>query len=142
MTKLIKKDRNSNRLMDPFFEGFFNPSMFGHWETGFTPRVDIEETEDNISMEFEIPGMRKDDIKVTVENNILSVAGKREHKEEEKEKSYIRREIASGSFIREFTLPESVDTGSIKADYKDGILKLEIKKKEEAKPKQIEVEVS
>ena len=146
MRSLIKRSNNPvrNRLWDPLFEDFFSaPSVFGNWmENGITPKVDIHDTKDHLILDFEIPGMEKDGIKVMVKENVLTVSGSREVKNESEEDSCIRREISTGSFSRQFSLPKSVKVDSIKADYKNGILHVTFDKVEEAKPKEIEVKIS
>ncbi len=105
------------------------------------PRVDVKENDSLITIVAEIPGMKKDDIKVLIEENFLTISGERKYEHEEKQEGFLRREISRGSFTRSFTLPESAATERMEATYKDGFLSLTIPKKEEAKPKQIEVKV-
>jgi HSP20 family protein len=129
--------------MNPFFEDFFRfPSFFEESNQDFTPRVNINETEKNVSLTFELPGMEKDDIKVMVQDNVLTVSGQREVKHEEKKDNYLRSEISSGSFSRSFTLPDTVDAGKINAEYKNGLLEVTLEKHEKALPKEIKVKVS
>jgi len=104
--------------------------------------VMIRETNDNVQLTFELPGMKKDDIKVAVRDGVLTVSGSREFKSESKDDDYVRCEICSGSFSRSFTLPESVNSEKISADYKNGLLEIKLDKLEEVKPKEIEVKVS
>jgi len=108
---------------------------------GWTPAVDIYETDDAIVLEAELPGMNEKDIEVKVEDNVLSIKGERKFEQERKEENYYRMERYYGTFQRSFTLPSNIDTDKIKAEYKKGILKIEMPKKEQAKPKQIKVEV-
>jgi HSP20 family protein len=125
--------------MDDFFRF---PSLFGDEGSGFTPRVNIREDEDHVWMTFEIPGMSKEDIKVSMQNNVLTVSGSREEKSKSTEKNYVRTEISTGSFRRSFNLPEQIDPDSIEAEYKNGMLEVRLNKREETKPKQIDVKVS
>jgi HSP20 family protein len=144
MTKLmIRPTRNSlTHEFDRFFDGFFNsPIRMVEEGIDFQPRVNIKESDDDVRLTFEVPGMDKDAIKITVADNVLTVSGSREFKEESKEGGYVRSEIRSGSFSRSFTLPDTVDTGKIQADYKDGMLDIRIAKLEEVKPKEIEIKV-
>ena len=128
--------------MNPFFEDFFSvPSIFDTDGDTFAPRVDVHETDKQLIMDFELPGMKKNDIKVSVKDNVLTVRGQRETRTEEKNRHYIRREIRTGSFDRRFSLPTGISPDSIKADYKDGILEIRLDKKEEAKPREVEVSV-
>jgi len=108
----------------------------------FAPRVNIHESDDDISLTFELPGMDKKDIKVQVVDNVLSVSGNREIAKKSKDDHYYRYEINSGEFSRSFTLPDTVNPEKISADYKNGLLEVKLAKLEEVKPKEIEVQVS
>lgn len=107
----------------------------------WTPAVDIYETDDAIILEAELPGMNEKDIEVRVEDNVLTIKGERKIEQERKEENYYRMERYYGAFQRSFTLPSNVETDKIRAEYKKGILKVLMPKKEQAKPKQIKVEV-
>jgi HSP20 family protein len=109
----------------------------GEW----VPRVDIAETEKAFLIKAEIPEVNKEDVKVTVDNDVLTIRGERKREKEEKGKTFHRVERYYGSFTRSFTLPDNVDETKIKASFKDGMLNLQIQKTEEAKPKSIEVKV-
>ena len=108
---------------------------------GFAPLVDIYEDEHNISLKIEVPGIDEKDIDVRIENNTLTVHGERKFEKEEKEENFRRVERQYGSFTRSFTLPQTVDTEKVSATYDKGILKINLAKKAEAKPKQIKVNV-
>jgi HSP20 family protein len=108
----------------------------------FVPAVDVYEDEHKITLKLEIPGVNQDDLDVQVENNTLTVRGERKFEKEEKEENFHRIERRYGSFARSFTLPNTVDSNSIHASYENGVLKLELQKRAEAKPKQIKVNVS
>lgn len=137
MTYMVSPKRIS-REIDKLFEG----SLRGNGESQqYMPRVNIRETEDDVTMVFELPGMAKEDIKVTVENNVLTVSGQRKEAEADEKATFVRNEILGGTFSRSFTLPRTVDTGKIEADYSAGLLTVHMARKEEAKPKQIEVNV-
>ena len=107
----------------------------------FIPAVDIYEDEKKVVLKLEVPGIAEKDLDVSVENNVLTVKGERKFAAEEKEENFHRIERRYGSFYRAFTLPTTVDTEGIEAKYDAGILKLELKKKPEAQPKQIKVSV-
>ncbi|HEY9119600.1 MAG TPA: Hsp20/alpha crystallin family protein [Marinobacter sp.] len=107
----------------------------------WAPAVDIKETPEAFNIEAELPGMTKDDVKVTVQDGVLSIQGERKHEEETNDKKHHRIERVYGSFLRRFTLPENVDENSIRANFKDGILSLTLTKAEPAEPKAIEVDV-
>jgi len=109
--------------------------------TAFAPPVDVYEDEHNITLKIEVPGIDEKDIDVRIENNTLTVHGERKFEKEEKEENYRRVERQYGSFSRTFTLPNTVDTESVSADYEKGVLKIKLAKKAEAKPKQIKVNV-
>jgi len=107
----------------------------------FIPAVDIYEDEKKVVLKLEVPGIDEKDLDVHVENNTLTVKGERKFEKEEKEENFHRIERRYGSFYRAFTLPTTVDAENINAAYNNGILKLELKKKPEAQPKQIKVNV-
>ena len=109
--------------------------------TNFAPPVDIYEDEHTITLKLDVPGIEEKDIDVRIEGNTLTVHGERKIEKEEKEENYRRVERQYGSFTRSFTLPSSVDTGQVNAHYDNGVLKISLAKKTEAKPKQIKVNV-
>jgi HSP20 family protein len=109
--------------------------------TGFAPPVDIYEDEHNITLKLEVPGIDEKDIDVRVEGNMLTVHGERKIEKEEKEENFRRVERQYGNFTRSFTLPTSVDPEQVSANYDRGVLKINLAKKAEAKPKQIRVNV-
>jgi HSP20 family protein len=109
--------------------------------TTLAPPVDIYEDEHNIVLKIEVPGIDEKDIDVRIQNNTLTVHGERKIEKEEKEENFRRVERQYGSFTRSFTLPSSVDTGQVSANYDKGVLEITLAKKAEAKPKQIKVTV-
>lgn len=109
---------------------------------GFTPAVDIYEDAEKVVLKLEVPGIEEKDLDVSVEKNTLTVKGQRKFENEEKEENFHRIERRYGSFYRSFTLPATVDTDNVDAKYNAGVLKLELKKKPEAQPKQIKVNVA
>jgi HSP20 family protein len=109
--------------------------------TNFAPPVDIYEDEHNIALKLEVPGIDEKDIDVRIEGNTLTVHGERKIEKEEKEENFRRIERQYGAFTRSFTLPSSVDPGQVSAHYDKGVLKINLAKKAEAKPKQIKVNV-
>ncbi|MDC0660985.1 Hsp20/alpha crystallin family protein [Marinobacter sp. SS21] len=113
--------------------------MFGR--SDWAPVVDIKETEAAFTIEAELPGMKREDVKVTVHDGVLAIAGERKQEEESHDKKVHRIERVYGSFTRRFTLPDNVDPSSIAASFKDGILTLTLNKVEPQEPKAIEVEV-
>ena len=107
----------------------------------FVPAIDIYEDAQKVMLKLEVPGIEEKDLDVRVENNTLTVKGERKFEKEEKEENFHRIERRYGSFYRAFTLPSTVDTENVKASYDAGVLKLELKKKAEAQPKQIKINV-
>ena len=107
----------------------------------FAPPVDVYEDEHSITLKIEVPGIDEKDIDVRVENNMLTVVGERKFEKEEKQENFRRVERQYGSFTRSFTLPTTVDAENISADYEKGVLKIQLAKKAEAKPKQIKVNI-
>ena len=128
-----------NRLFDDFFG---RPLTRPEWtEAAWCPCVDVSENKDNVIINTEIPGMSKDDVKVSVQDNILTLSGEKRQEKEEKDANYHRMERSYGSFSRSFTLPTSVQPNKVKATYKDGILRITLPKTEEVKPKEIPISV-
>jgi HSP20 family protein len=114
----------------------------GDYLGSWSPVVDIYDKGGEVVIHAELPGMKKEDIDIRVENNVLTIRGKKERKEEVKEEGYFRSERAYGTFSRSFSLPTTVDVKKISAEYKDGVLTLSLPKAEEAKPRQIEVKIA
>lgn len=110
--------------------------------TQWSPLVDITEDDKEYLVKAEIPEMKKEDIKINVHDDVLTLSGERKYEKEEKGKKYHRVERAYGSFLRTFTLPEDADGSKISAEYKDGMLKLHLPKSEQAKKKAIEVKIA
>jgi len=130
-------------------ERFFGhtPATNGDGEEPITERVwepltDVTEDDKEFLLKVELPEMKKEDVKVTVENGALRISGERKAEKEEKTKKYHRIERSYGSFFRSFTLPETADGTKVTADYKDGVLKVRVPKTESAKPKAINVAVA
>lgn len=108
----------------------------------WSPLVDISEDEKEYLVKAELPEIRKEDVKLKVQDNVLSISGERRSEKEDKGKRYHRIERAYGSFLRSFTLPEDADGTHVSAEYKDGILRVHVPKSEKAAPKSIEVKVA
>ena len=109
--------------------------------TPWAPAVDIYETENELVIKADLPDVNPQNLDIRVENNILTIRGERKFESKVKEDNYLRVERAYGSFSRSFSLANSVKTDDIKADYQNGVLTLSLPKREEAKPKQIKVNV-
>src|SRR5688572_33492779 len=106
------------------------------------PTVDISETESEYLIKAELPEVRKEDVKVTVENGVLTLSGERKFEKEEKNRKYHRIERAYGIFTRCFSLPDDAEDGKVTAEFKDGLLTVRLAKSEKARPKSIEVKVA
>lgn len=130
--------RTIDRIFDETFRNFGKSELF---ETSFVPVMDVYETENSINLEVELPGLDKNDIKVKVEGNILTISGEKKSEHEKKDRSYRVVERSYGKFERSIMLPDTVDTNKIKAKFEKGILKIELPKKEEAKEKVVDVEI-
>ena len=136
--------RSTNPLIQArFFEPFFGRFNFLEDETKsgvWAPPVDVAEEKDKIFVRVEVPGMNESDLKVSFEDGLLTVSGERQF-ERKDDRNYHRIERTYGSFSRSFSLPRTVDASAIAANYRDGILEIEIPKLEEAMPKQIQINV-
>jgi HSP20 family protein len=139
---LLSLQERMNRLFDESFRGITRHeddwSIGGSW----APAVDIYEKDGNIVLKAELPGVEAKNVDVRVENNVLTLRGERKLEDEVKKENYHRVERSYGAFTRSFTLPSVVDTEKIKGEFKDGVLKVTLPKKEEARPRQIEVKVA
>ena len=126
-----------NRLFSDVLERKSEESSLTAW----APSVDIYETEHELVVKADLPEIDPKDLDIRVENNILTIRGERKFEKNVSEENYLRVERAYGSFARSFTLANTVNSEAIKADYQNGVLTLSIPKREEAKPKQIKVNV-
>jgi HSP20 family protein len=126
-----------NRL----FQNSFGESQDSLTTSSFSPAVDVYEDEHTVNLKIEVPGIDEKDLDIRVENNTLTVHGERKFEKEEKEENFRRVERQYGSFTRSFTLPQTVDSENVSANYDKGVLKISLPKKAEAKPKQIKVNV-
>jgi HSP20 family protein len=129
-----------NRLFDVSMPGWGGREdrLLGVW----SPALDVFQDKDHVFVKCELPGMKKEDIEISLQDNVLTISGERKHEKEVKEGDGFRSERFFGRFHRSVTLPLPVQTSNVKAQYKDGILTVTLAKAEEAKPKQIEVQVS
>ena len=123
-----------NRLFEPFAEETFPL-------TTWVPACDIYETAKEIVVKAELPGLKKEEVFVSIENNVLMIRGERKFEEEVKRENFHPVERTYGEFLSSFTLPTFIDANKILAEFKDGLLVVTLPKREEAKPKQIEVKV-
>lgn len=129
----------STELLPTVFDDFFKPwnEWFGNgkfWEKAKTvPAVNVEESKNDYLVSLAAPGLKKSDFKIDVDGNMLTISSEKEENREEKDARYTRKEYSYSSFSRSFTLPENVQQDKIEASYEDGVLKLVLPKKEEAK---------
>lgn len=141
---LLSLQDRMNRLFDESYRSTQRGTTDDEWALGgsWAPAVDIYEQGTDIVLKAELPGVDPKDVDIRLENNVLSLRGQRKLESEVKRESYHRVERSYGTFSRSFTLPTVVDQAAIKADFKDGILQVVLPKREEAKPKQIQVNVA
>jgi HSP20 family protein len=135
---LVKfNDRRDSGVLAPvfndIFENFFNDAFMSDRIISRVPAVNISETDDHYHIELAAPGLKKDDFKINLERNVLTISAKKQTEQTENDKKYNKREYSYTSFVRSFTLPESADDANIDAAYTDGVLTISVAKKEEAK---------
>jgi HSP20 family protein len=133
------------RSFKPFYgdlERWFDDDPGKPEEGAWHPNVDVYETEGSYVLKADLPGINKDDIKIEVNDNTLTFKGEKKFEEKTEKDSYVRVERSYGSFTRSFTLSDNVDPENIHASYKDGVLEITLAKKEEAKAKEINIEVN
>lgn len=135
---LSRLQEQVNRL----FDGKFNANADGSTLTAWAPSVDVYETENELVIKADLPAMAEKDLDVRVENNMLTVRGERKFEQSVKEENYLRMERSYGTFSRSFSLPNTVDTQAIKAQYTDGVLTVSLPKRAESKPKQVKISVT
>ncbi|MGD1211584.1 MAG: Hsp20/alpha crystallin family protein [Candidatus Acidiferrales bacterium] len=126
-----------NRLFESSFPGRSDNSALTAW----APAVDIYETENELVLKADLPDINEKDLDVRIENNMLTIRGERKFEQKVKEENYLRIERTYGSFSRSFSLPNTVSTEGIKAEYKNGVLTVEMAKRAESKPKQVKVNI-
>jgi HSP20 family protein len=124
------------QFMDNFINGEASQEVSNR---SWAPAVDIRETEEAFLVHAELPGLSKDDVEITLENNILKLTGERRFEKDVEEKEYHRIERAYGAFTRAFSLPSRVDSSGVSASFTDGVLTITVPKVEEAKPRRIDI---
>jgi HSP20 family protein len=127
-----------NRLFEASNKGRNDNSALTAW----APAVDIYENENELVIKADLPDVNEKDLDIRVENNMLTIRGERKFQQEVKEENYLRVERAYGTFSRSFSLPNTINTEAIKAEYKNGVLALVLPKRAESKPKQVKINVS
>ena len=144
MENLVKRNGGFFPVVNTFFDDILSTKDIFDWtDKNFTaigsnlPSVNLKETDDKLEIDMAVPGMKKEDFKVEIDNNMLTISSEKEEQKEEtrKKDNYIRKEFNYQSFFRSFSLPEYIDENKVEASYKDGILHVTIAKKEGAKKK-------
>jgi len=142
---LVKFNNGQRNAVSPWFndvfDSLFNDTVLNDRFVSKTPAVNIAETENAFEIELAVPGLKKEDFKINLDKNVLSVSAEKKAENVEEGKKYSKREYSYTSFVRSFTLPEVADQAKIEAEYTDGILKLNVAKKEEAKIQTREISV-
>ena len=137
-------DNKRNSLMPGFDEVFgsiFNDTFFSDRMVARVPAANISETPDHYHVELAAPGLKKEDFKLNLERNVLSISVEQRTEDKQEERNYAKREYSYRSFVRSFTLPESADQNGIQASYNDGVLAINIPKREEAKTVSRQIEI-
>ena len=132
---------NLHGEIDHMFNRFMRGGTIDDGASVWLPAVDVTEEQDKYILNIELPGVRKDDVKITMVDDVLTIRGEKKQEKETKEKNCLRVERTYGSFQRSFTLPASIHGGKTEASYDNGVLTVTLPKSEEAKPKEIEVKV-
>ncbi|HAL51960.1 MAG TPA: Hsp20/alpha crystallin family protein [Sphingobacterium sp.] len=141
----FNSDRKQNALMPGFndiFESFFNDSFLSDRMVTRVPAANISETPDEYHIELAAPGLKKDDFKINIDHQVLNISVEQRSENTENSKKYNKREYSYSSFVRSFTLPDSADDSRIEASYTDGVLKINVPKKEEAKSVTRQIEIT
>ena len=124
-----------NPMITDIFDSFLNRDALFTEAVSFVPSVNVSETANEYRIEAALPGMKKEDVKIEVDNKVLTIVGERKNEQAEEKPDYSRCEFTYGSFKRSFTLPDSVESDNIVAEYINGILSIKLPKRDEAKPK-------
>jgi len=128
-----------NRLFNTIFED--GPGNGGAQMRRWLPAMDLVETQDDLLLRADLPGLSESDVKIELEDNVLTISGQRKAEHEERKEGYYRVERASGAFSRALTLPEGIDPDSIQARFEKGVLEVRVPKPEERKPRRVEINV-
>ena len=132
--------RTMRRFFDDFDNNFLNITPLMN-RGNFMPFVDINEDRENLYFIVELPGLAKDDVKLTIAEGTLTIRGEKKREQEHQDRNFYRMERSYGEFVRQFTLPEGVKEEDVEADFKDGILEIIVPKKEPSKPKEREIPI-
>lgn len=140
----FNNDKRNNALMPGFsdiFDSFLNDSFLSDRMVSRVPAANIGETSDEYHVELAAPGLKKEDFKVNVDDKVLSISVELQHENTEHNKKFNKREFSYSSFVRSFTLPDTADDSRIEATYNDGVLKINVAKREEAKSVSRQIEI-
>jgi len=144
MTLVKFNPEKNNALLPGFndvFESILNDTFFNDRMVSRVPAANISETPEKYHVELAAPGLKKSDFKLSLDRNVLNISVEQRSENNDNQKNYTKREFSYSSFVRSFTLPESADQNSIDATYKDGVLQIDIAKKEEAKSVSRQIEI-
>lgn len=140
LTRYSPTFRSLRREIDRLFDDLLNPSEENETRMSmWSPHTDISETDDRYVLRMDMPGLSRSDLNIELRNDTLTVSGERKNEHEESRENFHRVERSYGRFFRSFTLPNAGDTEKVKAQMKDGVLTIEIPKREESKPRRIEI---
>jgi HSP20 family protein len=140
----FNNNKGANVLLPGFndvFESIFNDTFFNDRMVARVPAVNISETEEHYHLELAAPGLKKQDFKISLDRNVLNISVEQQNENKEADKRFSKREFSYSSFVRSFTLPDLADQSRIDAAYEDGVLRVDIAKKEEAKMASRQIEL-
>ena len=142
---LVKFNNNRNQSLLPgfndVFDSIFNDTFFNDRMVARVPAANISESENNFHVELAAPGLKKEDFKLSLDRNVLNISVEQRSEDNNDQKNYSKREYSYSSWVRSFTLPESANADNIEASYTDGVLKIDIAKREEAKLVRRQIEI-
>lgn len=144
LVKFNSDRKNYGSLLPGFndvFDSIFNDTFFNDRMVTCVPAANISETDNHYHVELAAPGLKKEDFKISLDRNVLHISVEQQSSNEETQKNYSKREYSYNSFVRSFTLPDSANAEDIEAAYTDGVLKLDIAKREEAKAVRRQIEI-
>jgi len=144
LVKFNPDNRNNSSLLPGFndvFDSIFNDTFFSDRMTSRVPAANVSESEDHFHVELAAPGLKKEDFKINLDRNVLNISVERQNEQDKTQKNYSKREYSYSSWVRSFTLPESANAEQIEAAYTNGILTIDIAKREEAKAVRRQIEI-
>ena len=144
LVKFNPDNRNNSSLLPGFndvFDSIFNDTFFSDRMTSRVPAANVSESEDHFHVDLAAPGLKKEDFKINLDRNVLNISVERQNEQDNTQKNYSKREYSYSSWVRSFTLPESANAEQIEAAYTNGILTIDIAKREEAKAVRRQIEI-